>query len=144
MKDKFKKYWIEITGIIGIIVLLIWLFNFLNNLFDTLYLSATTPNCHEIYGYFGSYVGGVFGTMLTAITLFIVYITYRSQRNLSFQQQFETTFFNLLNIHIDIKKNLKIDFKEVDFKPNAANLSLIKSGVLKSGSPKLKLMMSFP
>lgn len=120
-----KKYLIEIFATIIFFFVIICSYNFFNNLLNLLYNNAKTTECHEIYGYFGSYFGVIIGTIISAVTLFFVFLTYnsqrkdtKSQRQLITQQQFESTFFNMLNIHIDIKKNLKMDFNEVNFKLN--------------------------
>jgi hypothetical protein len=71
-------------------------------------------------GHFGDFIGGFLGTILTAIATYFVYKTYISQkeelisqkselilqRNLISQQQFENTFFNMLNVHRELKNNL--------------------------------------
>lgn len=58
----------------------------------------------SVYGTFGDYIGGVLGTLLTLISIIYIYKTYKSQLGIAAQQQkllelqqFETTFFNLLN-----------------------------------------------
>lgn len=114
--EKIKKYWLEIIGSIIALICLYYVVTFLNNLFNELYINSRTTECHEIYGYFGSYVGGVLGTIIGFITLFFVYITYTSQkkelilqRQLIAQQQFESTFFNMLNVHRELKNSLKLN-----------------------------------
>jgi hypothetical protein len=67
-------------------------------------------------GHFGDFIGGFLGTILTGIATYLVYITYISQkqelelqRKLIAQQQFESTFFNMLSAHRELKNNLSFD-----------------------------------
>lgn len=113
--EKIKKYWLEIIGSIIMLICLYYVVIFLNNLFNELYINSKTTECHEIYGSFGSYVGGIIGAIIGFVTLFFVYLTYTSQRkelklqrDLIAQQQFESTFFNMLNVHRELKNNLSI------------------------------------
>lgn len=112
---KIKKYWLIVFGSIVILICLYFIIIFLNNLFNELYINSKTTECHEIYGSFGSYVGGILGSVIGFITLILVYKTYTSQRKelkiqsqLIFQQQFESTFFNMLNVHRELKNNFTI------------------------------------
>ena len=71
-------------------------------------------------GHFGDFIGGFLGTILTGIATYFVYKTYISQkeelekqkeelilnRQLIAQQQFESTFFNMLNVHRELKSGL--------------------------------------
>lgn len=64
-------------------------------------------------GGFGGFIGGLIGSYLTLIATYYVYKTYKSQkkelkkqRELINQQQFESTFFNMLNVHRELKNNL--------------------------------------
>lgn len=71
-------------------------------------------------GGFGGFIGGFIGTYLTLIATFYVYKTYHTQKeelksqkkeiilqkHLIAQQQFESTFFNMLNVHRELKNNL--------------------------------------
>lgn len=110
-----KKNRFESIGIIIFLIVLYFSYNYFNGIFNSLYNNSKTTECHEIYGYFGSYVGGVLGTIIGFVTLFFVYITYTSQRKelklqreLIAQQQFESTFFNMLNVHRELKNSLRI------------------------------------
>ena len=109
-----KKNWKQIILFFAITLVIVCLAFYFFNLFNFLFSNSQTSECHEIYGYFGSYVGGVLGTIIGFVTLFFVYITYTSQRKelklqseLIAQQQFESTFFNMLNVHRELKKDLK-------------------------------------
>lgn len=78
----------------------------------------------EKLGQFGDFIGGFLGTILTIIATIFIYKTYISQRNelqlqreLISQQQFETTFFNMLEIHRNIKENLSISVSQLITQP---------------------------
>ena len=72
---------------------------------------------------FGTFLSGFLGTILTIIATILIYRTYimqdeqlksqnlelELQRKLITQQQFESTFFNMLNVHRDLKNNLYIN-----------------------------------
>src|SRR5688572_29198754 len=58
------------------------------------------------YNELGDFVGGVVGTFFSIIAVYLLYKTYTVQRqeltstrSLLLKQQFETTFFSMLNIH---------------------------------------------
>lgn len=66
------------------------------------------------FGTFGDYIGGTVGTIVGVISIFLLYKTYtsqvkytRKQDALIKRQQFETTFFNLLEQQQIIKNHLK-------------------------------------
>lgn len=78
----------------------------------------------EKLGHFGDFVGGFLGTILTIAATIFVYKTYISQKNelqlqraLISQQQFETTFFNMLELHRNIKNSLSINIYDLITKP---------------------------
>ena len=55
------------------------------------------------FGVFGDYIGGTIGSIVGAISIYLVYITYTSQVKFARKQdeamkrqQFEATYFNLL------------------------------------------------
>lgn len=74
-------------------------------------------------GHFGDFIGGFLGTILTGFATYFVYKTYISQkeeladqkkelslhRQLIVQQQFESTFFNMLTVHRELKKEFEIN-----------------------------------
>lgn len=78
--EKIKIYWKEIIGCILILICSYYVIIFFSNLFNELYINSKTTECHEIYGSFGSYVGGILGSAIGFITLILVYKTYTSQR----------------------------------------------------------------
>lgn len=66
------------------------------------------------FGVFGDYVGGTIGTIVGTISIYLVYITYtsqvrfaRSQDEAIKRQQFETTYFSLLEQQQKIRSHLK-------------------------------------
>ncbi|MCH7411140.1 putative phage abortive infection protein, partial [Belliella sp. DSM 111904] len=68
------------------------------------------------------FIGGITAPFLSLIAIVLLYITYRSQKEELFQsrqllkkqtetldkQQFETTFYNMLNLHNDIVNNIDL------------------------------------
>lgn len=93
--------------IIGLTLYAYWRNNFLN--FN--YFLGT-----DKLGHFGDFIGGFLGTILTGLATYLVYKTYISQkeelelqRKLIAQQQFETTFFNMLNVHRELKKGFSFN-----------------------------------
>lgn len=66
------------------------------------------------FGVFGDYIGGTIGTIVGAISIYLVYITYTSQVKFARRQdeamkrqQFETTYFSLLEQQQMIRAQLK-------------------------------------
>lgn len=66
------------------------------------------------FGVFGDYIGGTLGTIIGAISIYLVYITYTSQVEFARRQdesmkrqQFETTYFSLLEQQQMIRSQLK-------------------------------------
>lgn len=66
------------------------------------------------FGVFGDYIGGTVGTIIGAISIYLVYITYTSQVKFARRQdesmkrqQFETTYFSLLEQQQMIRSQLK-------------------------------------
>lgn len=110
MKSSNKTFAISII-LISILVIGFTLYSFfINDYFNWNYYLAT-----DKLGHFGDFIGGLLGTFLTVFATVYIYKTYISQkseleeqRNLINHQQFETTFFNLLNTHREIKKDLKL------------------------------------
>lgn len=108
----FKKYWTKIVivfcCIICFISLFISLFLYVKQ-FGQNGLSENTDN----WGQFGEYIGGVLGTILTFFSVILIYATYKSQKENSLLQQFETTFFSLLVNQREILKSLKGNFGKI-------------------------------
>ena len=118
---KSKK--IPIEKLLFVIPILIILISFLILLFKG-QLNFGTINFKNLGGY-GSFIGGLVGTFLTIIATYYIYKTYHSQKNqlkkqkkqlklqsvLIAQQQFESTFFNMLNVHRELKNNLSTTHK---------------------------------
>lgn len=99
---KIYKLKVEIALVLFIITcaiaLIFYCLNFGNN-----GLSDITND----WGLFGDYFGGVIGTLISFVTIFLIYLTYTNQVRSTEKQQFETTFFSLLENQRDILKSLK-------------------------------------
>lgn len=59
------------------------------------------------WGTFGDYISGIIGTIISLFSVFLIYLTYTNQVENSRLQQFETTFFNLLQNQREILKSIK-------------------------------------
>lgn len=83
---------------------------------------------NEYLSAFGDFIGGFIGTLIGLVTIFLVYKTYKSQkeelelsRKLIQKQNFESTFFGLLNLIRENRSIIKIE--------NNKELALIESDV---------------
>ncbi len=77
----------------------------------------------EKLGHFGDFVGGLVGVILTTLATILLLLTYKSQkeglktqkkelelsRELFSKQQFENTFFNMLNVHQELRKEISFN-----------------------------------
>jgi len=108
-----KKYSTEIIVLFAIIIpailILIYYFNF-----RKYGISDESAN----WANFGNYLSGVIGTILTFISIILIYKTYKNQVKNSTLQQFETTFFNLLQNQREILKSLSGYIKTDDHIPS--------------------------
>lgn len=115
-----KKYWTEIIVLSCCIICFVSLKYYFNQ-FGKNGLSDNTSN----WGTFGDYVGGVLGTILSFFSVVLIYATYKNQVASSLLQQFETTFFNLLNNQREILKSLSghinVDIIFDDLEPRHAD-----------------------
>lgn len=75
-----------------------------------------------IFGSFGDYIGGVLGTLLSLISVVYIFLTYRKQiefsekqEKLALTQQFESTFFNLLQNQRSILMSLRLNNNTIDY-----------------------------
>jgi len=59
----------------------------------------------SVWGTFGDYIGGVSGTIFNFTGVVLIYFTFKRQQETSVLQQFESTFFNLVNIHREMTKS---------------------------------------
>ncbi len=84
------------------------------------------------WGNFGSYFAGGLGTILGFANLFLLYYTYNSQRKIGNQQQFESTFFELLKNH---RENI---FNAIDSRANLHNLNSHEDSSLSESYQLLK------
>lgn len=90
-------------------------------------------------GHFGDFIGGFLGTILTGVATYFVYKTYVSQkdelekqkeelilnRQLIAQQQFESTFFNMLSVHRELKNSLILDESKSLFFETKTNYEIL-------------------
>lgn len=67
------------------------------------------------FGTYGDFIGGVLGTIFSVIAVILIFRTYISQkeelelsRKLFTNQQFENTFFNMLKVHQELRKEINI------------------------------------
>lgn len=128
MKVKEKIIIVVISSISIVIVGLTLYAYWKNDFLNFTYFLGT-----DKLGHFGDFIGGFLGTILTSIATFLVYRTYVTQKQeledqskLILQQQFENTFFNMLNVHRELKKNLS--YKEI-----SKSGDLIQNGELYDG-----------
>jgi len=70
----------------------------------------------EKIGTYGDFIGGLLGTILSIVAVILIYKTFISQkeelqlnRELFSSQQFENTFFNMLNVHQELRKEISFD-----------------------------------
>jgi hypothetical protein len=98
------------------IVLIGYAWTYFNGKFEFFCTNSQGSEYYQIYGVLGDYVGGILGTIIGFITLILVYLTYTSQKDelklqsqLIAQQQFESTFFNMLNVHRELKNSLELN-----------------------------------
>lgn len=67
------------------------------------------------WGTFGDYMGGTIGSILGFASIILVCFTFVKQNNSQILQQFESTFFNLLLLQIEIKNSISgyIDVEDI-------------------------------
>lgn len=94
---------ILVTIVLALVGIICYFCRFSINMFDS----------QESFAEFGDYVGGVIGTIVSFLSLVYIYKTYRKQVEfssneiaLSYKQQFETSFFALIQHHYALKKTL--------------------------------------
>ncbi|RFM31231.1 putative phage abortive infection protein [Chitinophaga silvisoli] len=102
-----KKHWAEILVTICILACIITILAYWIN-FRHEKISNLTAN----WGTFGDYTGGIMGTIISFFSIVLIYATYKNQVDNSLLQQFETTFFNLLNNQRAILTSLKGEFRQ--------------------------------
>jgi hypothetical protein len=64
------------------------------------------------FDHFGSFIGGVFGTLLSFISVILVIYTIRQQQTDQEKQQIEARFFELLKIHRENVYEMKLPDRE--------------------------------
>lgn len=100
--NEIKKYWAAIVVAMFVILCCFILYKY----YASFYKNGLSADSSK-WGIFGEYVGGVVGTILSFISVILIYATYTNQVKNSIQQQFETTFFNLLQNQREILKSMK-------------------------------------
>lgn len=85
---------------IGLTALCLYAVNFLDS-----GLSAKTQD----WGSFGSYVAGIIGTCFAAFNIYLVITSLRRQKASSEKQQFESSFFRLIELYRNTLYNLEIE-----------------------------------
>jgi hypothetical protein len=140
MKKLLKEYWLLIVfGVVGLIFVL-----FPYDTLDGFTIWGFQLNTKK-YNELGDFVGGITAPILSMIALVLLYLTYRSQKEelaesrkiLTKQtetldkQQFETTLFNMLNLHHEIVKSIDLIKKS----PTLREMRQEKAGLIEE-SPK--------
>ena len=127
--NKSEKVFVSFISVISFIIIGITFISYnLSKLINFKYFVNSNEYIFHTdkLGHFGDFIGGFLGTLLTGIATYFVYKTYISQkdelekqkeelilnRQLIAQQQFESTFFNMLNVHRELKKEFKINIIE--------------------------------
>lgn len=94
---------ISVTIVLAVLGIICYFCRFSINMFDS----------QKSFAEFGDYVGGVIGTIVSFLSLVYIYKTYRKQVEfssneiaLSYKQQFETSFFALIQHYYALKKTL--------------------------------------
>lgn len=112
MNLKRITFWVFIISFI--IILFTVIAYVINGFLNPSYILST-----EKLGHFGDFVGGFVGVILTFLATVLIYLTYKSQtkeleqsRELFAKQSFENTFFNMLKVHQDLRKEISFDFFE--------------------------------
>lgn len=123
MFNLYRNRWI-IIFIIILLTIILFPYNILNGVtFQRFELNT------KLYNELGDFIGGITAPLLSILALFLLYRTYKSQKEELLEtrlllqkqteylnkQQFEATFFNMLNLHhtivnsIDLIKKPKIE-----------------------------------
>lgn len=110
MIKKIKKYWSEIAICICMCFCITTILTFFMNFKDG-EISDDSENWSDL----GGYIGGMLGTILSFFSVILIYATYKNQVSNSLLQQFETTFFNLLNNQREILNSLTGEFRKTTF-----------------------------
>jgi hypothetical protein len=127
----FAKF-LATTGLIILIASLLWI------IFDDNYFRFFKRIDSKTASELGDFISGFVGIFWTAAGVILIYATFAKQSELNDKQQFETTFFNLLNTYHNLIQNTKDsvdiynDFKKQEYSGRAfisAVLSEIKTGL---------------
>jgi hypothetical protein len=119
MKEFVKKYWpsiLIISTVLSLVLLLVLYFLKFGTSCPNGFLSCSLKSLSSStsdWGTFGDYIGGTIGTLFSIVGTVLIYMTYKNQVasterqiNLAYTQQFETTFFNLLQNYKTVIGNI--------------------------------------
>ena len=107
-------YFLSIVFIvIGCLTILIFLNKADNDGFD---LSGITN--YEITGQFGDFVGGVVGTLFALSGTFLIFLTFNEQKKENQRISFESSFFQMINLHRENIKDAKLIINQKDIIEN--------------------------
>lgn len=101
------KYFAYIVLFLGLCAL-IWLCFFFPEHGIVQVGEGETPNMDEITGPIGDFVGGIFGTIFSFVSALLVVFTLELQSKQYAQDRFEQSFFEMLHIHNDNVKGMKL------------------------------------
>ncbi|RXJ80795.1 hypothetical protein CRU86_00005, partial [Aliarcobacter skirrowii] len=124
--NNFNKLMLVIVTFVSLyafFLLCIWLYNF--NFIFSKEQTITQIEKIEIFGQFGDYVGGTLNPLFAFFSFLILVftillqkkqlnesaITQKKQLDFIEKQNFETTFFNMINLHNQIVNNLSLKKK---------------------------------
>jgi hypothetical protein len=102
-----KKYIIEFTIGLCLLVSAAAVLFYVQH-FHHLQISNSTAD----WGTFGDYIAGIVGTIFGFASVVLIYLTFKRQQETSVLQQFETTFFNLLNTQREMMKSVSGHLKD--------------------------------
>jgi hypothetical protein len=86
---------------VGVCALLVTLYLF----YRDGYLNVDGQISPATLSYFGGFIGGI----VAPLSFIFIYLTYQEQQKRSYKQQFETTFFNLVNLLNDLTTRMEQD-----------------------------------
>jgi hypothetical protein len=106
MKKNILDIILRVLFIISFLAIVIIIFLAIYMYVDTFGGDGPSPNLSD-WGTFGDYMGGTIGSILGFASIVLVCFTFVKQNNSQILQQFESTFFNLLLLQIEIKNSIR-------------------------------------
>lgn len=104
---KVIKFFAYIVLALGLFAL-IWLCFFFPGHGLVLVDRGEVPDMENITGPIGDFVGGVFGTIFSLVSALLVIVTLELQSSQYAKDRFEQSFFEMLHIHNDNVKGMKL------------------------------------